>query len=157
MAWAAATAVVAIVILLLLNRRAGYVVLSAVVIIGLGIWMAVAIRGPQPTAKDGLSAHASVDAEACSDPAKPIAIEFHNGNDRPIERSSFSLIARPTGHSTIAYRAFLRDDKIIAPGQSSVSCFGLLPHGFTPPRPQSIDLHDYDWSVEVSLVTFGNR
>jgi hypothetical protein len=155
MAWAAAGAILLVGLLSLYNRRAAMILLAAVAaisgIIGIAIELQPSIR---ENAKEAVVATASVDPAACPDPASPIKVEFRNDNDGALQRLSFSLIGRLEGHSSIAYRGFLRDDKIIEPGGSTVTCYGLLPHGFAAPRPDAIRPLDYEWSVDISLVDF---
>lgn len=155
MALAAAVAILLVGLLFLFNRRAAYPALALVAIIGVTVAVATALQpSTRQNTKEAVTAKASVDPAVCPDGSKPVAIEFLNGNKTPVQRVSFSLLGRVEGHSSIAYRGFLRDDKIIAPGQVSVTCYGLLPLGFAPPRPATIKPDDYDWSVNISLVDF---
>jgi len=158
MAWAAAVAILLVGLLFLFNRRAAYPALALVAIIGVTVAVATALQpSSRQNTKEAVTVKASVDPLACQDPSNPISIEFVNANNTAVQRVSFSLLGRVKGHSSIAYRGFLRDDKIIAPGQSSVSCHGLLPLGFVPPRPAMIVPQDYEWSVDISLVDFSTR
>lgn len=158
MAWAAAVAILLVGLLFIFNRRAAYPALALVAIIGITVAVATALQpSTRQNTKEAVTTKVSLDAAACPDPSKPIAIEFLNGNDAAVQRLSFSLLGRIKGHSSVAYRGFLRDDKIIAPGQTSMTCYGLLPLGFAPPRPAAITPGDYDWSVDISLVDFSAR
>lgn len=158
MAWAAAVAILLVGLLFLFNRRAAYPALALVAIIGITVALAIALQpSTRENTKDAITAKVSIDPAACTDPSKQLAVEFLNGNNTAVQRVSFSLIGRLKGHSSIAYRGFLRDDTIIAPGQASVTCQGLLPLGFAPPRPARINTEDYDWSVDISLVDFSPR
>ncbi len=158
MALAAAVAILLIGLLFLFNRRAAYPALALVAIIGITVAIATALQpSTRQNTKEAVTAKVSVDPVACPDPSKPVAIEFLNGNDAAVQRVSFSLLGRMTGHSSVAYRGFLRDDTIIEPGQVTVTCQGLLPLGFAPPRPATINPEDYDWSVDISLVDFSTR
>jgi hypothetical protein len=139
MAWAAAVAILAVGVLSFYNRRASLIALIVFLVVGGIIAVATVLQpSPRQNAKEAVVAAASVDPAACPAPQKPIRIEFRNGNDGVVQRSSFSLIGRVPGHSSIVYRGFLRDDKIIAPGETAVTCYGLLPLGFAPPRPDTI-------------------
>ena len=153
MAWAVAAAVTLTVVLFLLNCRAAAAVLALAVGLGAVLWF-VTDSGTRQRAQErqALAARAAINPGVCTDPGQPIMVEFHNGNDRPVVRLSFELTARLKGHSSIAYRAILRSDRIIEPGDTAVVCYGILPHGFAAPRPVNPDLTDYDWAVELSLV-----
>src|SRR5690606_16240043 len=156
MVWAAAAALALAIILFLLNRRTASVVLAVALVLGGVLWLVTEREDRERTAqKEAVTARAAVDAAACPDPRQPIMVEVHNGNERPVERLSFDLTARLKGHSSISYRAFLRSDRIIGPGETAVTCYGILPHGFAAPRPANPDLETYEWSVEISLVGFG--
>ncbi len=158
MALASAVAVLLVGLLFLFNRRAAYPALALVAIIGIIVAVATALQpSTRESTKEAVTAKATLDPLACPDPSRSIAIEFVNGNDAAVQRVSFSLLGRVKGHSSIAYRGFLRDDTIIAPGQASVTCYGLLPLGFVPPRPATITPEDYEWSVDISLVDFSTR
>lgn len=158
MALAAAVAILLVGLLFLFNRRAAYPALALVAIIGITVAIATALQpSTRQNTKEAVTAKVSVDPVACTDPSKPVAIEFLNGNDAAVQRVSFSLLGRMTGHSSVAYRGFLQDDTIIEPGQAAVTCHGLLPLGFAPPRPATIIPEDYDWSVDISLVDFSTR
>lgn len=156
MAWAVAAAVTLVVVLFLLNRRAAAAVVALAVVLGGVLWF-VTDSGTRERAqqRQALTARAAIDPAACADPAQPIMVEFQNGNDRPVVRLSFELTARLQGHSSVAYRAILRSDRIMEPGETAVVCYGLLPHGFAAPRPVNPDLTSYDWAVELSLVDLG--
>lgn len=158
MAWAAAIAILSVGLLFIFNRRAAYPALALVAIVGIIVAVATALQpSARENTKDAVTAVVSIDPAACTDPAKPVAIEFRNDNGTAVQRLSFSLLGRVEGHSSIAYRGFLRDDKIIEPGQTSVTCYGLLPLGFVPPRPETINPEAYEWSVDISLVDFATR
>jgi xanthosine utilization system XapX-like protein len=158
MALAAAVAILLVGLLFLFNRRAAYPALALVAIIGMTVAVATALQpSTRQNSKEAVTAKVAADPVACTDPSKPMAIEFLNGNQASVQRVSFSLIGRVKGHSSVAYRGFLRDDTIIAPGQAAVTCHGLLPLGFAPPRPATITPEDYDWSVDISLVDFSTR
>ncbi|MCK8779549.1 hypothetical protein M0654_06070 [Rhizobium sp. NTR19] len=157
MAWVAAIAVLVIGLSFLLNRRLGYILLAAAFVAGCGLWWYSSQQAEKSgQVKDAVAAEASADAASCPDPAAPILVQFSNGNRRAIARISFSLTGRLKGHSSVAYRGYLRGDKIIQPGQTSQTCFGLLPHGFAAPRPETVVVGDYDWVVDISLVDFLN-
>nr|CAD6416910.1 hypothetical protein REQ54_01637 [Rhizobium sp. Q54] len=157
MAWAAAAAIAVVLLLYRLNRRAAFAVLAAALVVGGVLWLVTEREERQSSAlKEAITARAAADASACPDPGRPMMVKFHNGNDRPVARMSFGLTARLKGHSTISYRAFLRSDRVIEPGGTAVLCYGILPHGFVPPRPAVIDLSAYEWSVQISLVSFGD-
>ena len=156
MVWAAAAAIAIVLVLFLLNRRAASVVLVVALVLGGVLWLLTEREDRERTArKEAVTARAAVDAAACPDPGRPIMVEFHNGNERAVERLSFDLTARLKGYSSISYRAFLRSDRIVGPGATAVTCHGILPHGFAAPRPVNPDLEAYEWSVEISLVGFG--
>lgn len=156
MAWAIAIAV--LIFLFLLHRRLAYLVMVLALAVGTVLWFTTEKETKIQTArKDAVSARVAIDAEACPDPGQPIMVEFSNGNDRAVERLSFDLTAREKGQSPIRYRAFLRNDRILEPGQALVTCYGILPHGFLSPRPQTIDLHAYEWAAEISLVSFSGN
>jgi len=156
MAWA--TAIAILVFLFLLHRRLAYFALALALAVGTMLWFTTEKEAGRRTAeKQAISARAGLDADACPDPVRPIMVEFTNGSDRAVERLSFNLTAKLKGHSTIGYRAFLRNDSIMEPGQSSVTCYATLPHGFSSPRPQTINLDDYEWSVDISLATFSDN
>jgi xanthosine utilization system XapX-like protein len=158
MAWTAAVAILLVGLLFIFNRRFAYPALALVAIVGIVVAVATLLQpSARQNSKEAVTAKTSVDQRACPDVSKPIAIEFVNGNNTAVQRVSFSLIGRVKEHSSIAYRGFLRDDKIIAPGEASVTCQGLLPLGFAPPRPSTIKPEDYDWSVDISLVDFATR
>lgn len=158
MALAAAVAILLVGLLFLFNRRAAYSALALVAIIGITVAVATALQpSTRQNSKEAVTAKVSVDPVNCTDATQPIAVEFLNGNDAPVQRLSFSLLGRVKGHSSVAYRGFLRDDTIIEPGQAAVTCHGLLPLGFAPPRPATIIPEDYDWSVDISLVDFSTR
>jgi hypothetical protein len=158
MALAAAVAILLVGLLFLFNRRAAYPALGLVAIIGITVAIATALQpSTRQNTREAVTAKVSVDPANCSDPSKPIAIEFLNGNQAAVQRVSFSLLGRVKGHSSVAYRGFLRDDTIIEPGQAALTCHGLLPLGFAPPRPATITPEDYDWSVDISLVDFSTR
>ena len=155
MLWAAAAAIGVVAILFFISRKVAYVVFAATAVIGCIAWVITKEDSTQKSnEKQAVTGIATIDAEACPDPGRPITIEFRNDGNRPVERLSFELTARLKGHSSVAYRAFLRSDKIIEPGQASTTCYGVLPHGFAPPRPETIDFPAYDWAVDISLVGF---
>jgi hypothetical protein len=158
MAWAAAAAILAVGISFLFNRRAAYFLIAAIAVLGGILILATVLQNPQRgDRRDAVSATAIVDPAACPDPAMPISVEVRNDNDNAVQRISFSLVGKLKGHSSVSYRGFLRDDKIIGHGQTSKTCYALLPLGFTQPRPQTIVPGDYDWSVDISLVDFTPR
>ncbi len=158
MAWAAAVAILAVGLSFLVNRRAAYIVIAAVAVLGGILALATVLQEPQRGGRmDAVSARAAIDPSACPDPATPILVELKNGNESAVQRVSFGLVGKLKGHSSISYRGFLRDDKIIEPGQTSKTCYALLPLGFAPPRPEPIVPANYDWSVDISLVDFTNR
>ncbi|PYB69718.1 hypothetical protein [Rhizobium wuzhouense] len=95
------------------------------------------------------------DPRICVDPALPVAVTFTNGADRAINRLSFDLIGMPQGKTAVVYRGFLRDDQLIAPGQTVTRCYALLFHGFSHPRPAIIDATKYDWNARITLLDFG--
>jgi hypothetical protein len=155
MPWAAATAILLVIVLFYLNRRVAAIVLAVAVIVGGVLWVVTERQTKERTArKEAVAATAAVNMEACPDPSRPIMVEFQNQSDQTVERLSFELAGRLRGHSSISYRAFLRDDKIISPGQSSMTCYGVLPHGFSSAGRDSDDPSDYEWSVRISLVSF---
>ncbi len=157
MVWAVAASTAVLVLVFALNRRLSYLLFGIVLITGVTLWVVTERDRRQSTAqREALFARATSDAGACPDPDLPLLVEFRNGGERMVEQISFELTARKKGQSSVAYRAFLRDDKIVGPGETSVTCYGLLPHGFTNPRPVSVNLEDYDWTVDISLVSFGH-
>ena len=156
MAWAVAAAIAVVLLVYVLNRRAAAVVLAVALLVGGTLWLVTEREERQRSAqKEAITTRAAADGSACPDPGQPMMVEFHNGNEQPVERMSFDLTARLKGHSSISYRAFLRSDRIISPGETAIVCYGILPHGFTPPRPAVIDFDAYEWSVQISLVSFG--
>lgn len=158
MALAAAVAILLVGLLFIFNRRAAYPALALVAIIGVTVAVATALQpSTRHNTREAVTAKASVDPITCTDPSKPVAIEFLNGNDASVQRLSFSLLGRVKGHSSVAYRGFVRDDTIIEPSQAVVTCHGLLPLGFTSPRPATIIPEDYNWFVDISLVDFSTR
>lgn len=158
MALAAAVAILLVGLLFIFNRRAAYSALALVAIIGVTVAVATALQpSTRHNTREAVTAKASVDPITCTDPSKPVAIEFLNGNDASVQRLSFSLLGRVKGHSSVAYRGFVRDDTIIEPSQTVVTCHGLLPLGFTSPRPATIIPEDYNWFVDISLVDFSTR
>lgn len=157
MVWAVAAAIALVAVLFLLNRIAAYVVLVAAIVIGGVLWFVTDREDRERTLrKQAVVARAAIDALTCPDPARPVMVEFSNGNDRPVERLSFDLTARVKGHSSISYRAFLRSDRIIQPGETVAVCFAILPRGFFGPQPETLDFGDYEWMVDISLVTFAS-
>jgi hypothetical protein len=156
MAWAIAALVALAAVLFLKNRLAAYVALAAAVVIGGVLWFLTDSEDRERTQqREAVVTRAAIDPATCPDPAKPIMVEFQNGNDRPLLRLTFDLTARLKGHSSISYRAFLRSDRIVAPGETVAVCYGILPRGFSGPQPESADLQDYEWMADISLVEFG--
>lgn len=156
MAWTSAIAFLVIGLAFLIDRRigAGLAALAALVaaIVFVPTFFGHAERGGRT---DAVIASARLDAEACRDPGMPILIELKNGNDRAaVKRLSFTLLGRLKGQTSVAYRAFLREDRVLAAGETSRICHALLPHAFAPPRPEEIIPGNYDWSVDLSLVDF---
>src|SRR5690606_33145994 len=139
MAWAAAAAIAVVLLLYLLNSRLASALLAVVLVVGGVLWLATEREGRQRNAqKEAITTRAAADASTCPDPGRPMMVACHNGNEQPVERISFDLTARPKGHSSVSYRAFLRSDLIIGPGETAVVCYGILPHGFAAPRPEVI-------------------
>jgi hypothetical protein len=156
MAWAIAAVATLAVVFLVLNRRAAAAVLGLALVLGGVLWLVTEqdlLRRSEE--RQAVTARAAIDASACADPGQPILVEFHNGTGRVVERVSFELTARLKGHSSISYRAFLRSDRIIEPGEAAIVCYGILPHGFAAPRPVNPDLTTYDWEAGITLVNFG--
>ncbi|MCF6370118.1 hypothetical protein [Rhizobium halophilum] len=155
MAWAIAAVVTILLVLFLLDRRTAALVLALALAVGGAVW---AFTGSQwfwrSEPAGSVTASATVGADGCEDAQQPIRVEFHNSSERQVERVSFELAARHKDHSSVVYRAFLRSDRILQPGEVAVACYGILPHGFLPPRPLNPDLATYQWSIEISLVDF---
>ncbi|MCB5203979.1 hypothetical protein LH464_16035 [Neorhizobium sp. T786] len=155
-AWAVAIGV--IILIFFFNRKAGYAVLALACVVG-AVLSVVTKRETErhSTEHEAISVKASVDSQACTDPARPIRIEFSNGSGRTVERLSFSLIAREEENPSIVYRAFLRSDHIIGPNEASVACYELLPHGFSASRRGDHQLDNLQWSVGISMIGFAQK
>lgn len=155
MAWAVAAALALAAVLFLLNRLAAYVALVAAIVIGGVLWFLTDNEDRERTLqKQAVVARAAIDPQICPDPARPIMVELHNGNERPVERLSFDLTARLKGHSSVSYRAFLRSDRIVQSGETVALCYGVLQRGFFGPQPDAVGLQDYEWMADISLVEF---
>jgi len=155
MAWAVAGAILTVGLLTLYSRRLAIFASGFVVAVGIVLLIATVLLGPTiDHTNEAVSADARIDPVACPDTSRPIAIIFKNEGQKTVTKVAYSLIGRAHGHSTIAYRAFLRDDKIIEGGGGSHSCHELSPLNFAPPRPENIHPERYDWSIDVSLVDF---
>lgn len=139
----------------LIDRRIGYGLAAlAAIVAAIVLIPTVFDHGQRGSRTEAIIASVTLDAQACPDPALPILIELKNGNDRAVQRLSFTLFGMLKGQATVSYRAFLREDRVLPAGQTARACHGLLPHGFAPPRPQTIIPGNYDWSVDLSLVDF---
>ncbi|MBO3759978.1 hypothetical protein J5J10_09295 [Ciceribacter sp. L1K23] len=156
MAWALAAAVLIVLILALLSRRAAAIVIAVALVVGGVVWLVTDRQDEERAAEmSAVTARADINPGICADPARPVLVAFTNAADRPVLKLSFDLTARLRGHSTLAYRAFLRSDRIIAPGETVTTCQATLTRGFTGPTPESTDLADYEWMAAVTLVEFG--
>lgn len=157
MAWIAAAALAVLLAALFLKRRPLAILLAvAIALIAAVVWFFS--DGQSRRQRNEVTAvTVQVDASdsTCTDTALPIAATFTNTSDQTVNRLSFDLVGRPLGKTTIAYRGFLRDEQVIAPGDTVTRCYELLFHGFAHPRPEIVDATKYEWSAHVTLVGFG--
>ncbi|MGE6739915.1 hypothetical protein ACQKGC_06535 [Allorhizobium pseudoryzae] len=155
MAWTAAIAFLVIGLVFLTNRRIGYAVAALCALVAAIVLVPTLFdRGQRGSRTEAIFASATLDAQACPDPSRPILIELKNGGERGVRRLSFTLLGTVKGQASVSYRAFLHEDRQLPAGQTARICHGLLPHGFAPPRPQTIIPGNYDWTVDLSLVDF---
>jgi hypothetical protein len=156
MAWTSAIAFLVIGLAFLINRRIGAGLAALAAVVAAIVFVPTFFEHSQREGRaDAVLASARLDAEACRDPGMPILIELKNGNDRAaVQRLSFTLLGKLKGQTSVSYRAFLREDRILAAGETARVCHALLPHAFAPPRPEEIIPANYEWSVDLSLVDF---
>jgi hypothetical protein len=148
----------ALLALLLLRNRTLALGFASVIVLAVGVVWFFTEEDSQRQSHEAaaVSVRAVADPNTCVDPALPIAVTFTNSADRAVTRLSFDLIGTVAGQQTIVYRGYLRDDQLIASGQTVTRCYALLFHGFSHPRPTIIDATKYQWSAWISLLEFGN-
>lgn len=156
MVWIAA--LLALITILLLRNRILAIGLAVIIAIAATVvWFFTAENSArQSNEAAAVAVRAVADPTICVDPRLPVAVFFTNNADKAITRLSFDLIGMPRGQSTVAYRGYLRDDQIVASGQTVTRCYALLFHGFAHPRPAIVDATKYDWTARISLLEFGN-
>ncbi|MBP1844666.1 hypothetical protein J2046_002925 [Rhizobium petrolearium] len=135
------------------SRKAGAVVLGILAAIYVGLFFTAERGDHQVQSNRPVSIVAGPDPQRCPDPSTPVAVTFTNTTDRTLQEISFSLIARQSGHSSTIYRAYHRSDKIVAPGESFSTCYGLNPLSFSN-RTIQYNARELDWFAEISLTRF---
>jgi hypothetical protein len=157
MAWSLAIAFLVIGLAFVIDRRIGYGFAAlAAIVAAIVLVPTVFDKAQRGSRTEAIVASATLDGQACPDPAMPILIELKNDNDRAVQRLSFTLFGKLKGQASVSYRAFLREDQVLAAGQTARICHALLPHAFAPPRPETIVPGNYDWSVDLALVDFAS-
>lgn len=151
MAWAIGT--VAVVVIILFSRKAGLAAVAFLSLVYFGLWIFSNQQGTAIPSNRTVEIAASSDPTLCPAAGEPVSVVFKNNADKPLENASFSLTARKSGHSSVVYRASLRSDKIIAPGDSYSTCYGLNPRSFAI-STEAYDPRSLDWFAEISLAKF---
>lgn len=154
MAWALGA--VAVIMIFLLSRKAGVAMIALLSLVYLGLWLFYDEQSAGMPSNGSVAITVSSDARLCPTPGEPISVVFENTSDKPLENAAFTLIAKKSGHSSVIYRALLRSDKIIAPGDSYSTCYGLNPRSFAN-STETYDPRNLDWSAEISLAKFSAR
>lgn len=154
MAWALGA--FAVVLIFLLSRKAGVAAIIFLSLVYLSLWLFYDNQSAGIPSNRSIAITAGSDTRLCPTPGKPISVVFKNASDKSLENAAFSLIARESGHSSVIYRALLRSDKIIAPGDSYSTCYSLNPRSFVN-STQVFDPRELDWSAEISLAEFSTK
>ncbi|MGL3606955.1 hypothetical protein ACSV9I_10605 [Rhizobium sp. G187] len=157
MVWIAAATIAVLLAALLLKRSPLAIGVAAVIaVIGAIVWFFSDGQSRLQRAEmTAVTVSVAANNKTCATPDRPIAATFTNTSDQTVNRLSFDLLGRPLGKTDIAYRGFLRDEQVIAPGDTVTRCYALLFHAFAHPRPEIIDATKYEWSAHVTLVGFG--
>jgi hypothetical protein len=133
--------------------RAGAAAAIFLALLYLFLWFVSGQQSSRVPSTRDLVVSANSSSEQCRSANEPVAVTFTNNADKPLLEISFSLVAREKGHSSILYRAFLRSDRIIQPGESFTGCYGLNPLSFAD-RTANFQPQKLDWATEVSLTRF---
>lgn len=93
--------------------------------------------------------NASLDADACTDPTRPLLVAIQNAADRTVIGADFTIRGHLAGFSTTRYTSSYSSDVIIRPDETSTGCWGLDSYSLGNDNPD-----DLSWTASITSVAF---